>query len=121
MVNLRQAQNLAMAGLIVAMLMLVIPLVLSGYATENEWGGPRIADALEELHEGVGKVFLGVVLAHLGLLTIVSLMRRENYPLRMLSGHAPGAGVSPVKSNRVWLAVLLLAAVVGFGVWRGVG
>ncbi len=112
-VNWRQGQNLAMALAVVAMLALVLPLVLSGYGSYNEWG-----DALEEAHEFFGNAFLAVVLAHLGLIAGMSVLRRQNLALPMLTGRVRGAGPSLVRHNRAWLAGLLLLAVVGFGAWQ---
>lgn len=59
-VNWRQEQNLLMALAVLALLVLVIPITLTGYGTYNDWGG----EWLEDLHEVVGET-LWVVLAHL--------------------------------------------------------
>jgi hypothetical protein len=64
-VNWRQGQNLLMALAIVALLVLVVPLTLSGYATYNDWGDFLGGDWLEEVHEFFGEFFLAVVLGHL--------------------------------------------------------
>lgn len=112
-VNWRQGQNLVMALAIVTMLALVLPLVLSGYGSYNEWG-----DVLEEVHEFFGNAFLAVVLAHLGLIAGLSVLRRQNLALPMLTGRVRGAGPSLVRHNRAWLAALLLLAVIGFGAWQ---
>ena len=121
-VNWRQGQNLAVALAIVAMLALVVPLVLSGYGTYDDWGGllgGRLGgDWLEETHEFFGNAFLMVVLAHVGLIAVLSVLRRQNQALPMLTGRARGAGPSLVQHNRAWLACLLLLAVVGFGAWQ---
>lgn len=118
----RQAQNLAMAAAILCMLALVVPLTLSGYATYNEWGsdwggvwGAVLGEeGLEELHELMGNAFLAVVLAHTGLIALLSLLRRQNMARPMLSGTTGGSGPSPVKHNRRWLAALLLMVWLGF-------
>jgi len=113
-VNWRQGQNLAMAGAVVFLMALVLPLTLSGYATYNEWGG----EWLEELHEFVGEFFLWTVLAHLGLLLGLSLLRRKNQALPMLTGRIEGNGPDFAKRNHVWLAGLLLVAVLGYWAWE---
>lgn len=113
-VNWRQGQNLVMALAVVLMLALVIPVTLSGYATYNDWGG----EWLEEAHELFGNAFLTVVGAHLGLIALLSLLRRQNQALPMLTGRVPGAGPSPVQRNRAWLAALLLLAALAFGAWQ---
>jgi cytochrome b len=60
-VNWRQGQNLFMALAVLALLVLVVPITLTGYASFNEWGG----DWLGEVHEAVGEAFLWVVVGHL--------------------------------------------------------
>ncbi len=117
-VNWRQGQHLAMALAIVLMLALVLPLTLSGYATYNDWGDVLGGDWLEEAHELFGNAFLAVVLAHLGLIALLSVLRRQNLALPMLTGRLPGSGPSPVRHNRVWLAVAVLLAVLAFGAWQ---
>ena len=105
---------LAMAGAVVLLMALVLPLTLSGYATYNEWGG----EWLEEVHEFVGEFFLWTVLTHLGLLLGLSLLRRKNQALPMLTGRIEGNGPDFAKRNHVWLAGLLLVAVLGYWAWE---
>jgi cytochrome b len=112
-VNWRQAQNLLMALAVFALLVLVVPLTLSGYGTYNDWG-----DVLEEVHEFVGEAFLFVVLAHLALIAGLSLLRRKNQAAPMLSGRVEGPGPNLVQKNRTWLAALLLIAVLAYGAWE---
>ncbi len=116
-VNWRQGQNLLMAGSVAALLLLVIPLTLSGHATYQAWGDIMGGDWLEELHEVFGEGLLMVVLAHVGLILGLSVLRHKNQALPMLTGCVEGAGPSLVKHNRAWLAGLLLVAVMAFGVW----
>ena len=117
-VHWRQGQNLAMALAIVSMLALVAPLVISGYGTYNDWGDVLGGDWLEEVHEVVGNAFLSVVLAHLALIAGLSLLRRQNQALAMITGRVRGSGPSLVQHNRAWLAGLLLLAVTAFGAWQ---
>ncbi|MDO9090256.1 MAG: cytochrome b/b6 domain-containing protein [Burkholderiaceae bacterium] len=114
----RQGQNLLMALAIVALLAMVVPLTLSGYASYNDWGGSLGGEWLEELHEFFGEAFLFVVLAHLALIAGVSLLRRKNQAQPMLTGHVDGPGPNLVQNNRSWLAALLLIAVLAFWVWE---
>jgi cytochrome b len=118
----RQGQNLLMALVVVALLVLVVPLTLSGYATYHEWGdaigGVLGGDAIAEVHEFFGEALLAVVLGHLGLITGLSLLRRKNQAVTMLTGRADGPGPDLVKRNRSWLAALLLGAVLGFAAWE---
>ena len=113
-VNWRQGQNLFMALAVVALMVAVVPVTLTGYASFNEWGG----DLLGELHETVGEAFLWLVLAHLGALAVFSLWRRTNLTTPMLTGRTPGRGPDLVKHNHAWLAVLLALAVVAYIAWE---
>jgi cytochrome b len=113
-VNWRQGQNLLMSLAVVSMLGLVVPLGLSGYATFNELGG----EWLEELHETLGNALLVLVLAHLALIAGLSVLRRKNQALPMLTGRVQGAGPDLVRRNHAWLAGLLLVAVLGYWSWE---
>jgi cytochrome b len=117
-INWRQGQNLLMALAVVALLLMVVPLTLSGYATYNNWGDFLGGDWLEDVHEFFGEAFLFVVLAHLALIAGLSLLRRKNQALPMLTGRIAGKGPDLVQKNRVWLAALLLLAVLAFGAWE---
>ncbi len=110
----RQTENLAMGVAIVAVLLAVMPLTLSGYATFNDWGG----EWLEDLHEATGELMLALVLAHLGLLLLLSGLRRKNQALPMWTGRLPGRGPDLVKHNRAWLAAVLMAAVLSYWGWE---
>lgn len=117
-INWRQGQNLLMALAVVALLAMVIPLTLSGYGTYHEWGDFLGGDWLEDVHEFFGETFLFVVLAHLGLILVLSVLRRKNQALPMLTGRIEGQGPDLVQKNRVWLAALLLLAVLSYGAWE---
>ena len=117
-INWRQAQNLLMALAVFALLVMVVPLTLSGYGTYNDWGDVLGGDWLEEVHEFLGEAFLFVVLAHLALIAGLSLLRRKNQAAPMWSGRVDGPGPNLVQNNRVWLAALLLIAVLAYGAWE---
>ena len=117
-INWRQGQNLLMALGVVALLLVVLPLTLSGYATYNEWGDFLGSDWLEDLHEVFGEAMLTVVLAHVALIAAFSLLRRKNQALPMLSGRVEGSGPDLAKKNHAWLAALLLLSVLAFGAWQ---
>ena len=110
----RQAGHLATGWAIVAMLALAAPLALSGYGTWVDWGG----DALESVHEALGDAFVVVVAAHLSLLAGLSLLRRRNLALPMLTGRVREPGPDPVRNDRRWLAAALLASVTTFVAWH---
>ncbi|MEY4980163.1 MAG: hypothetical protein RLZZ352_2433 [Pseudomonadota bacterium] len=116
--NGRQGQNLLMALAVFSMLVLVIPLTLSGYGSYNDWGDFLGGDWLEDVHEFIGNTFLLVVLAHLALMAGLSLLRGNNMALPMLTGRVAGPGPDLVQHNRVWLAALLLLAVLAYGAWE---
>ncbi|WP_372828216.1 cytochrome b/b6 domain-containing protein [Polaromonas sp.] len=113
----RQGQNLVMALVVVLILGLVIPLTLSGYAVWDEWGG----EWLEEVHEFFGTALLIVVLAHVGLIALLSVLRRKNQALPMLTGRTGGPGPDLAKRNHGLLAVVLLACVLAFWTWQWTG
>ena len=125
-VNWRQGQYLLMALAVVGLLVLVVPLTLSGYAVNHDWGdafggtlGAVLGDEwLAELHEFFGNTMLVGVLAHLALIAGLSILRRKNQALPMLTGRTEGTGPDLVKRNRGWLAALLLLAVLAYGTWE---
>ena len=117
-INWRQGQYLAMTMAVVALLVLVVPLTLSGFGAYDDWGDVLGGDWLGDLHEFLANLFLTVVLGHLTLITGLSLQRRRNQALPMLTGRIEGAGPDLVKQNRAWLAGLLLGAAVAFVAWE---
>ena len=110
----RPGQNLLMALAVALILALVVPLSLSGYAVWDEWGG----EWLEEVHEFFGNTLLFVVLAHIGLIALLSALRRKNQALPMLTGRVQGPGPDLAKSNHGWLAAAVLACVLAFWTWQ---
>ena len=120
-VNGAQGLALASGAAAVGTLALVAPLVLSGLATLDEWGGHRIAEITEELHEFAGNLLLGLVLAHLGALLLLSVLRRRNEAARMFTGRVPGVGPDLVRRNHAWLAALLLLGALGYWAWEWLG
>jgi cytochrome b len=117
-INGRQGQNLLMALGVVSLLLIVLPLTLTGYATYNDWGDFLGGDWLEDLHEFFGETMLILVLAHVALIAALSLLRRKNQALPMVSGRVEGTGPDLAKRNHVWLAALLLIAVLAFWSWQ---
>ena len=116
--NWRQGQNLLMALAVALLMALVLPTGLSGLATYQEWGAGLGDEWLAELHAFFSNLLLAVVLAHLALIAGLSLLRRKNQALPMLTGRSEGKGPDLVQHNRAWLAALLLLAVLGWGAWQ---
>lgn len=115
----RQGQNLLMALAMGSLLLLALPLALSGYGAFHEWGAALGGgEWLEELHGFFGEAVLAVVGVHLGLIAATSLLRRKNQAQAMLTGRIDGSGPDRVRRNPVWLAALLLAAVLAFLAWE---
>ncbi len=114
----RLGQNLLMALAIVALLVLVAPLTLSGYAAYNEWGDFLGGDWIGEVHEVFGNALQAVVLGHLALIAVVSGLRRKNLASPMLTGRVEGPGPDLVKNKHRWLAALMLVAVMAFATWQ---
>lgn len=111
----RQGQNLLMALSIFSLLVLVVPLTLSGYGTYNDWAA---GEWLAEVHEFFGNALLAVVLVHLALVVGLSVVRKRNQALPMLTGRVEGPGPDLVTHNRAWLAALIVMAVLAFGTWQ---
>ena len=110
----RQGENLLMALAVALILAVIIPLTLSGYAVWDAWGG----EWLEDVHEFFGNAMLAFVLAHIGLIALLSLFRRKNQALPMLTGRVAGLGPDLAKRNHRILAALVLACVLGFWGWQ---
>jgi cytochrome b len=102
--------NPAGALAIVALLGLAGVVVAAGWASYNDIGG----EWLKELHEGAGNAMLALVGLHVAGVVISSRMQRENLIGAMLTGRKPGRPEDGVR--RAWhvVAVLMLAAVLGF-------
>ena len=115
--NWKQGQNIVMAGCLVSIMLAALPLAASGYVMFNELGPEWWLDGLEEAHELLGNWALLAVLGHVALLLLTSLLRAQNMARPMLTGTIEGTGPSLIKSNRVWLAVVLLVGVIGLFVY----
>lgn len=109
----RQTQNLAMALAVAGLLVLALPLTLSGYATYSDWG-----DGLGEVHEFLGNAFLALVLGHLAVMVALSVLRRKNVARNMLTGRVEGPGPDLAQRNHGLLAALVVAAVLAFWAWE---
>jgi cytochrome b len=110
----RQGQNLYMAASVVAVLLAIAPVVLSGYVTYQEWTG----DWMEDVHEFFGNFMLAAVLAHILGVVLLSFLRHRNLAAPMLTGRVEGKGPDLIRSNHWFWAMLLLVAVLSFGFWQ---
>jgi cytochrome b len=109
----KQGQNLLMALAVLSLLVLVVPLVGSGYLLNNDFGGKF----MENIHEFFGELYLWSVVIHLGLILLISLIRRRNLASPMLTGQVPGPGPDLVRAEqRVW-AVLLVLGCLSWWAW----
>jgi cytochrome b len=112
--NWRQAQNLLLAFSVLLVLLALLPVVVSGYATYMELSG----EWLEDVHEFFANLMLLAVLGHFGGVVLLSLLLRRNVAAPMLSGRVPGRGPDLVRHNLGALATILLALVLGFWGWQ---
>lgn len=102
--------NPAGAVAIVLLLLSSIAIVVTGWAIYNDVGG----NILEELHEGAGNFMLAVVAVHVAGVVVASRMHKENLVRSMLTGHKSGTPNEGIRRAWGWLAVVVLAAVLGF-------
>ena len=102
--------NPAGALAIVALLGLTGLVTAAGWATYNDLGG----EWLEELHEGAANAMLAVVGVHVAGVLLGSWLHHDNLVGAMLSGRKLGLPQDAVRSAWRSVAVLMLAAVLGF-------
>ena len=101
---------------IVLLLALGLAVPLSGWAALNEIGG-KLA---EEAHEFLGHAMLLLVGLHIAGVLLASWLHGQPLVAAMLTGRKPGEPGQGIRSAWWPLALLLLAAVLGFWVlqWR---
>lgn len=104
-------QNFLMAAAILAVLILSLFALASGYLTWND--APKW---MEELHEACGETLIALGTIHIALVLGFSLLRKRNLAMPMLSGKITGSGPDIITRNRTWLACLLLIVFCIFGV-----
>ena len=71
----------------------------------------------KKLHEFSANLMLLVIIGHLSGVVVESLLHRENLARSMLSGYKMTEPSAPGAKSRWGVAALLLALIVGFGVW----
>jgi cytochrome b len=104
------AGALAIVGLLGGALLLVG----TGWATYNDIG----PGALEELHEGLGNALLALVAVHVLGVIVSSRLHGENLVRAMVTGHKQGTPEEGIRHAWRSLAVVMLAAVLGFWGWQ---
>jgi len=109
--------NPAGAVSIVLLLALSVATVATGWAIDVNIGGHW----LEDLHEGAASFMLAVVGVHVAAVLYTSWLHGENLVLSMLTGKKEGAPNEGIRWSWRPLALLLLAAVLGFWwlQWQG--
>lgn len=109
--------NPAGAWAIVALLVLTLAVAASGWAAYNDVAGEWLA----ELHEAAANLMLAIVGLHVGGVLLGSWLHRENLVATMISGRKPGWAEEGIRSAWRSVAVLMLAAVLGFWwmQWQG--
>ena len=110
----RQGQNLFLTTSVMGILLLIAPVVLSGFVTLQEWTG----EWLQDVHEFLGDLMLTWVVLHVSAVLLLSLLRRRNLAAPMLTGRSEGKGPDLIKSNHAFWTILLLTAVLSFWVWQ---
>jgi cytochrome b len=102
--------NPAGALAVIALLVLTVVTVVTGWATYRELGG----DALEELHEAIANVMLGLVVLHVVAVVVSSRLHRENLVGAMISGYKDGQAQDAVPGSRRGVAAAIVLAVAAF-------
>ena len=104
--------NPAGALAVVALLALAVTAAATGLAT---W---MLGDAWEEVHELLANLMLALVGVHVAAVVVSGWLHRENLVAAMFSGRKRGAPIDGIARPWRGLAVLLLAAVLGFWAWQ---
>jgi cytochrome b len=106
--------NPAGAWAIVALLALALGVAAFGWATYSDFGG----ETAEEVHEALANLMLGIVGLHVAAVLLSSWLHRENLVAAMISGRKPAPPGQGIRRARRGIALLLLAAVLGFWAWQ---
>lgn len=101
--------NPAGALAILAIMAAVLITVATGYASYEEIGG----DWLQDIHEAMASLLMGIVVIHIAAVLLTSVVHKENLVRAMLTGKkliTPGEAI-----NYSWtvIALLLLSALAG--------
>lgn len=114
---LMRLQAPMLAGSVVLVLVCMLPLVLSGMSADQDLMG--WSDLWGELHDALAQGMLMGVLLHVALVLVISVLRRKNLALPMLTGRVRDVGPDLVRHNYTWIAALLVLGILAFWVWLG--
>lgn len=103
--------NPAAAAAIVAMLLLVLGLAVTGVLMA------RGIEAVEELHEILAYALVAVVAVHLLGVAVHTIVHRENIVRGMVDGRKEAEAAESIPSARPLAAIIGLALVAGFAAW----
>ena len=106
--------NPAGSWAILALLAAVAATALSGWAVLAKVG----PQWLEELHEGLANVTVGLIAVHVTAVVVSSWIHRENLVRAMVTGFKRRAGTAAPAERAGWAAGAVLIAVVG-ALWAG--
>lgn len=90
-----------------ALLLLGLAVVGSGWAVYAEVGGDR----LEEAHDTMSYIMLGVVGVHVTGVVVSSRLHRENLVRSMVTGYKQGKGEEAIESSKKYWVILLFGSV----------
>jgi cytochrome b len=109
--------NPAGALVIVGMLGLTMAIAATGWATYNDISGEWVS----ELHEVVANGMLLFIGVHIAGVVVSSWLHKENLPRTMVTGRKEGSPGQGIQSAWQGVAILILAAVLGFWYlqWQG--
>lgn len=115
---LRSTHNLMVPLGVMFLMLMVLVTTASGYLAYQDWFGELFEELVEEAHELLGNALLVLVLGHIALMLWISLARRQNHVWPMVTGHSKTPGGDVFKRNHAWLAALMCAAALAFGLYQ---
>lgn len=106
--------KLLLALSMVTLLVCVLPVLVSGYATYFDWFG----EWAEEIHESLANLMVLAACGHLGAVAILSWGQRDRQIRPMITGCVEDKGPDLVKHNLGAVAVVLLLLVAAYWSWQ---